>query len=119
MFVGCAYSFVYAAVLGAIGDLVIGVPVTVAAACLGKALEIGITLRFPPRSRGAIAGIMSWLGYASMMLFFFGRFARPGSFWVAGRLAPPSPLFPCPCWGRFSALRSAGAFSSAAGVFTG
>jgi hypothetical protein len=27
-------------------------------------------LRFAPRTRGAMIGLMSWLGYASMMLFF-------------------------------------------------
>ena len=57
--------------------LFIGIPVTVAAACLGKALEIGVILRFPQRSRGAIIGLMSWLGYASMMLFFVGLVVKP------------------------------------------
>jgi membrane protease YdiL (CAAX protease family) len=49
--------------------ILIGVPVSVAAACLGKALEIGIMLRFPARSRGALVGFMTWLGYAAMVSF--------------------------------------------------
>jgi membrane protease YdiL (CAAX protease family) len=72
LFVGVAYGFVYDPGLALLAMLLIGVPVTMAAACLGKALEIGVVLRFSPRSRGAMVGLMGWLGYASMMLFFFG-----------------------------------------------
>ena len=57
--------------LASLAAILIGVPVSVAAACVGKALEIGIMLRFPPRSRGALIGLMSWLGYAAMVLFSF------------------------------------------------
>src|SRR5258707_12331930 len=118
LFVGCAYSFVYDAGLGAIAALVIGVPVTVAAACLGKALEIGITLRFPPRSRGAIAGIMSWLGYASMMLFFLGMFAAPRIVSVAGKFAALFTVVPWPWLGMFLGAQSDGSFSFTAGILT-
>src|SRR5215469_3181281 len=48
---------------------------------LGKALEIGVILRFPPRSRGAIIGLMGWMGYASLMVFFVGWF-------VTGKVMP-------------------------------
>jgi hypothetical protein len=30
-----------------------------------------------PRQRGAVIGLMSWLGYASMMLLFVGMFIAP------------------------------------------
>ena len=72
LFVGFVYGFVYDPGLAMLAILLIGVPITVAAACMGKALEIGVVLRFSPRSRGAMVGLMGWLGYASMMLFFFG-----------------------------------------------
>jgi membrane protease YdiL (CAAX protease family) len=77
LFVGFLYGFVYGPELGFLAALLIGVPVTVAAACLGKAFEIGVILRFSPRSRGAMIGLMGWMGYASMMLFFFGLFFIP------------------------------------------
>jgi len=41
------------------GGILVGVPVTIAAACMGKALEIAVMLRFPARSRGAMIGLMS------------------------------------------------------------
>lgn len=81
LFVGCLYGFAYDAGTGWVATILIGIPITVSAACLGKALEIGVLLRFPPRSRGAIIGLMGWLGYASLMLFFLGWF-------VAGKVMP-------------------------------
>jgi len=62
--------------------VLIGIPLTVAAACAGKALEIGAILRLPARSRGAFIGIMSWFGYASMVAMFFGVSSAP---WVVER----------------------------------
>lgn len=96
LFVGVLYSFIYDIGLGAIAALIIGVPMTVAAACLGKALEIGITLRFPPRSRGAIIGIMSWLGYASMMFIFLGFVLIPRVVSALGKFAGILTVIPWP-----------------------
>jgi len=72
LFVGCVYGFAYDFPTAVLAVLLIGVPITISAACLGKAIEIGVVLRFPPRSRGAIIGLMGWIGYASLMLFFIG-----------------------------------------------
>lgn len=69
---GFLYGFVHGPALGVLAAVVVGAPVTVAAACLGKALEIGALLRLPPRSRGAALGLVGWLGYASMTLLFIG-----------------------------------------------
>jgi len=77
LFVGFLYGFVYDPGLGFIAALVIGIPVTIAAACVGKALEIGALLRCSPRTRGAVIGLMGWLGYASMLLSFLGIFLIP------------------------------------------
>jgi membrane protease YdiL (CAAX protease family) len=74
LFVGLLYGSVYGGWIGLAAGVVIGLPLTVAAACLGKALEIGIVLRFTPRSRGAMLGIMGWLGYSSMMLLGVAAF---------------------------------------------
>jgi membrane protease YdiL (CAAX protease family) len=77
LFAGFLYGLIYGPGLGFIAALVVGVPLTIAAACLGKALEIAVILRFPPRSRGAMIGLMGWMGYASMMLFVVGAFVIP------------------------------------------
>ena len=53
--------------LAIITGIVTGLPVAVAACCISKALEIATMLRLSPRTRGAVLGIMSWLGYS---LFF-------------------------------------------------
>lgn len=49
----------------------IGIPLAVAAACVGKALEIGAMLRLSPNTRGAVIGILGWFGYASFLGMFF------------------------------------------------
>jgi membrane protease YdiL (CAAX protease family) len=77
LFVAVLYGLVYGPMLGMLALPLMGVPVMAATACLGKALEIAVTLRFPPRSRGAVIGIMSWLGFISMMLFFLGLAIEP------------------------------------------
>jgi len=84
LFAGILYGRVYDPGIGFLATFLIGIPITVAAACLGKAIEIGVILRFPSRSRGAMIGIMSWMGYTSLMLFFVGSFFIPkliGSVW--------------------------------------
>jgi membrane protease YdiL (CAAX protease family) len=70
--VGIIYGMTHGLLTGLLASLVAGVPLSIAAACTSKALEIGVTLRFPPRSRGAILGLMSWLGYALFIFFFLG-----------------------------------------------
>lgn len=77
LFVGILYGFMYSAELGILAALLIGIPIAIGAACLGKALEIGVVLRFSPRSRGAMIGLMSWMGYASTVLFIVGIFVMP------------------------------------------
>jgi len=61
LFVAFVYGLVYDAASGFLAFFLIGIPLTIAAACLGKALEIGIVLRFSTRSRGAMLGLMSWM----------------------------------------------------------
>lgn len=69
LFFAILYGTAYDAPTGLAAMVLIGVPVAIAAACAGKALEIGVILRFPPRSRGALIGFMSWLGYVAMLSF--------------------------------------------------
>jgi len=75
LFAGFLYGFVYGPGYGILAVLAVGIPVTVAASCLGKALEIAVLLRFSARSRGAMIGLMGWLGYATMMVLILCAFA--------------------------------------------
>ena len=56
-------------------SIVIGIVLAAAAACLNKTLELCAMLKLSVRSRGAVLGLMSWLGYALFIipLFLFGR----------------------------------------------
>ncbi len=116
LFVGFVYGFVYDPGLAILAILLIGVPITVAAACMGKALEIGVVLRFSPRSRGAMVGLMGWLGYASMMLFFFGLIVLPQFVSATGRFLSVFTVLPWPWIRLFLGARPDGSFSFLAGM---
>ena len=68
---GALFALAYGWPIGIAGAVLVGVPLAVALACLGRALEIRIVLGFGPRVRGALLGLMSWFGFASMMLTLF------------------------------------------------
>lgn len=116
VFVGILYGFIYGPALGFLAALIIGIPVTIAAACLGKALEIGVILRFSPRSRGAMIGLMSWMGYASMMLFIVGLFLIPKLVAVMGKLLDLIVLLPWPWLRLFLGGQADGSFSFLSGM---
>ncbi|MDF7825227.1 CPBP family intramembrane metalloprotease [Pontiellaceae bacterium B12227] len=77
LFSAVLFGVTYGAGYGALALPMIGLPLTVAAACFGKSLEIFIMLRSNVRKRGAIIGLMSWFGYAAFILFLFGLYAAP------------------------------------------
>jgi membrane protease YdiL (CAAX protease family) len=114
--VGVLYGFIHGPELGCLAALLIGVPVTVSAACLGKALEIAVTLRFPPRSRGAVIGLMGWVGYASFLLFFVGFVFVPKLVVATARFLAVFTVLPWPWLGLFLGLRPDGSFSFLAGL---
>lgn len=115
LFVGCLYGFAYDAGTGFVATFLIGIPITVSAACLGKAFEIGVILRFPPRSRGAIIGLMGWLGYASLMLFFLGWFVAGKVMPVLAKLLGFLTVIPWP-WLKLFLGETGNSFSFIAGV---
>ena len=117
LFVGFLYGFAYDGGVGMLAALLIGIPATIAAACLGKALEIGVILRFPPRSRGAMIGLMGWMGYASMMLLFVGLFLIP-KLSAIGRFLGFFTVIPWPWLGLFLGRQTDGSFSFLAGLLT-
>ena len=102
-FVGVVFGFAYGVGLGIVAMIFIGIPLTLAAACVGKAIEIRVLLRATPRNRGAIIGIMSWLGYATMMVFFVLGFSMASSrvFTVLGHGLGWLTVLPWPWLGCF------------------
>jgi Type II CAAX prenyl endopeptidase Rce1-like len=118
IFVGAAYGLMYGPGLGLLGAVVIGVPVAVATGCMGKAVEIGVTLRVAPRQRGAVIGLLGWLGYASMMLLFVGMFIAPKLSTIALKWITPLAAIPWPWLGLLFGLRPDGEFSFLLGMAT-
>lgn len=116
LFVGFLYGAVYDSGLAILSLFLVGVPVTIAAACLGKALEIGVILRFSPRSRGAMVGIMGWLGYASMMMFFFGALVMPKIATAVEKYLNALTVLPWPWLRLFLGGQADGSFSFVSGV---
>lgn len=116
LFAGILYGAAQGMEAGLAASLLIGVPLTVAAACIGKSLEIGAILRLPIRSRGAVIGILSWVGYASMLAIFFAATAMAR---VAHALAPiidAAAGLPWPWLGLLLGLGSDGQFSFLRGM---
>lgn len=96
LYAGVLFGLTYGFSAGALATLLAGIPIAIAAAALGKACEIATVLRFPPRTRGAITGIMSWLGYALMMLFFLGLVAVPKAVTTVAPVLRPLSHIPAP-----------------------
>ena len=96
LFAGVVYGYVYGAPFGLLAVFLIGIPLTVAAASLGKALEIAAILRFSARVRGAVVGLMSWIGYSTLMLFLVGMFVIADFIRIAGKFVFPIANFPWP-----------------------
>lgn len=116
IFAGILYGAAYDAPTGIVATFLIGIPVTVAAACVGKALEIGALLRLAPRSRGAVIGMLSWFGYASMLLTFVGVAVIPRIIPLFARWTDAAGLGPWPLLGLFLGLGSDGSFSLLRGL---
>ncbi|MDF7797887.1 CPBP family intramembrane metalloprotease [Pontiellaceae bacterium B1224] len=97
LFSAVLFGITYGGEFGFLAFFVIGIPLTIAAACFGKSLEIFIMLRSNVRKRGATIGLMSWFGYAAFILFLFGAYAAPRITNVLGFLFYDlSQTFPIP-----------------------
>jgi membrane protease YdiL (CAAX protease family) len=119
LFCGFLYGSIYGAAPGMAAAILIGAPISVATACVGKAFEIGIMLRFSLRSRGAMLGLKSWIGYASMVLFAPAALAMlriVGA--LGGVLQPLATSLPWPWLGWFVGARPDGSFSFITGMIT-
>jgi membrane protease YdiL (CAAX protease family) len=119
LFCGTLYGIAYRDIpVGIAAAFLIGIPVTIACACLGKALEIGILLRFPPRTRGGIIGLMSWAGYATMMFFFVSISFTTRAIPAIAPLLRPLTAIPWPWLGLFLGAAPSAGFSFPLGLIT-
>jgi membrane protease YdiL (CAAX protease family) len=119
VFCGFLYGSIYGAASGMAAAILIGAPISVATACVGKAFEIGIMLRFSLRSRGAMIGLKSWVGYTSMVLFAPVAVAMPSIVGaLRGFLKPPVTSIPWPWLGWFVGAQADGSFSFITGMVT-
>lgn len=117
LFFGILYGFIYGLEFGLAATILIGVPVSIAAACVGKALEIGVMVRFHPRSRGALIGLMSWLGHTTMFLFFVALATMETIVNAsASLLRPVATAIPWPLFAWAMGLQSDGSHSFIAGM---
>jgi hypothetical protein len=118
IFAGVVYGLAYDPLAGMVAAGLIGVPIAIAAACLGKALEIGILLRFSPSSRGAMIGLMGWLGYTMMMVPLIGIYAFPMIISQAAKILLIFARVPWPWLHLFLGVGPHGSLSFANGVLT-
>jgi membrane protease YdiL (CAAX protease family) len=116
LFAGTLYALAYRPAAFVPAALLIGVPISLAAACLGKALETAVMLRLSPRSRGAMIGLMGWLGYVAMMFFFLGLVMVEKAVTAAAGLLAPLAALPAPWLGLFLGVARDGSFSPLRGA---
>jgi membrane protease YdiL (CAAX protease family) len=67
--------------------LLAGIPMSAAAGCMSKAIEIWVVLRLAPRSRGAALGMLAWLGQAAFLVVFACMMSPPLLLSIMRRLA--------------------------------
>ncbi len=100
LFFGVLYGMSYGLADGILAAVFAGIPVTIALACLGKAIEINVVLRLPAATRGAVLGVLAWLGVSLGMVLLFAvssietavAVAAPWLAAVPGALVPPARL---------------------------
>jgi membrane protease YdiL (CAAX protease family) len=118
LFPGILYGAVYGWRLGVVAAFLIGVPIALAAGCVGKAIEIGVMLRFSPRSRGAIIGLMGSISAISLTLVVIGFASiQRAAASLAGLLQPFSGMA-WPWLGIFLGQRADGSFSFPIGMLS-
>ena len=79
-----AFSAAYGLDAGFLPGLMAGISLSVAASCLSKAIEVLSFLTLPVRSRGAVVGLLAWIGQASYFLLIVAAFS-PGFLLMTAR----------------------------------
>lgn len=112
------YGGLYGILHGLAAAILVGVPVLIRSACVGKAIETAVILRLGPRQRGTALGLMGWLGTITITLIFVCGTARNGIARGAGTVLGPIAAMPWPWLGLFLGWRPDGASSFRDGVLT-
>ncbi|MGA3035933.1 MAG: CPBP family intramembrane glutamic endopeptidase [Vulcanimicrobiaceae bacterium] len=100
IFLGAIYGLAYAdPMLGIIAAILVGIPVALATACIGKALEVAAMVRLSVRNRGAVIGFMSWIGQASLAVAFFAFIAGVKNLDYIANVLQPLSTVPWPLIG--------------------
>lgn len=116
IFVGILFGTVHGAGLGLAATILAGIPLTIAAACAGKALEIGAILRLPVRSRGAVIGILGWFGFASTAAILLSTPILPRLLTPLGATLAVGARAPLPLLGLFLGQHGEDDFSFVRGI---
>ncbi|MBE7220075.1 MAG: hypothetical protein INR64_16515, partial [Caulobacteraceae bacterium] len=116
LYPGILYAKLYGPGAGIAAAALVGVPIAISAACLGKGLEATVMLRASVRSRGALIGMMSWAGFAAAMGLFFAAFAIDKVAAVLAVALAPIASLPWPALALFLGKIGRGASSFPAGV---
>lgn len=110
------YGETYGIWHGVLAAGLVGIPVTVAAACAGKAVEVAVNLRAAARSRGAMIGLLTWIGYATSAAAILVAAALDGVARAVAHVLGPLAGLPWPWLGWFLGVRTAGGASFWLGV---
>lgn len=95
-------------VLAVFASLLVGLPIAVAASCASKAIEIAAMLRLSERTRGAVLGLLSWIGYVAMMVPLFTIQLQSAKESLA-KILEPLAAIPLLTWpARFALVWSSG-----------
>jgi membrane protease YdiL (CAAX protease family) len=116
LFPGLLFGWIYGWIDGVAAAALVGIPAAVALACIGKAIEINVLLRFSPRVRGAVLGLMGWYGYTSMMLFLFAAASLEKIVALSSGLLLPLAALPWPRLPILVGVRADGSASFLLGV---
>lgn len=94
VFWGIIFGSVFNPGVGMLLSIPVGLSFALAASTLNKSLEILVMLRMAPRNRGAVLGLISWFGYAGMMLPFFMLQSQPLRLFLARKADAVSAILP-------------------------
>ncbi len=96
LFVGILYGLTYGFWHGCLAAVILGIPLLMAVGCVSKALEVAVMLRFSPRSRGAMLGLMGWFSMSTFALAGVGLVCIPFVTSKLGEWLAPLSSLPWP-----------------------
>jgi membrane protease YdiL (CAAX protease family) len=110
LFPALLYGGIYGWPSGIAAAVLVGVPIAVALACVGKAIQIWILLRLSPRTRGVALGVMGWFGFISIMLILLVNSSVPTAVALMSGWLMPFNTLPWPPVRMLAGLTSASVY---------